>query len=430
MKLLITSDLHIGARPSVFSKEKAAEFSASKMLEKLVEFAIVQQVDALLFAGDLIDEESKYFEAICSLEAAFYKLSVHGIEIFTTAGNHDYDVLPKIAKNNSKYLHVLGEKGVWERSTFKRNNITLQILGWSFPEKYYPHSPIISFPKNLEQTGLEQTSLNQTGVMQTSLQNAIKIALVHGDLTGDKNYAPIKKEELRGLDVDLWIIGHYHRGEHMGNLLLPGSPQGMDFGSGEIGLHGPWIAEIKDGKIDLMQIQISPILFDELHFQMDEFQDENLFKESLFHALMQKSYELKNKCENLEVIVWRIWVRGKTSLKLELLEKAVEELKGEAISLRGFEILISEIFFCTQNAIDINMLAEDDNLLGVLATLLKDDTLLEQAAEELSKKLQSAQKTPLFSPLVSTITQEECKNLLKESANRILEKLLEQKNEV
>ena len=52
MKLLVTADLHIGRRCSKLPADVARDHAPVEMWRRIVDFAIEEQVDALLIAGD------------------------------------------------------------------------------------------------------------------------------------------------------------------------------------------------------------------------------------------------------------------------------------------------------------------------------------------------------------------------------------------
>ncbi|HYW95118.1 MAG TPA: metallophosphoesterase, partial [Bacteroidales bacterium] len=100
MKILATSDLHLGKRSSevpLTEKESSTRYT----WEQIVDGCLNQAVDVVLLAGDIVDRDNRFFEAVGPLQAGLEKLDRAGITVIITAGNHDYDVLPAITGNNS-----------------------------------------------------------------------------------------------------------------------------------------------------------------------------------------------------------------------------------------------------------------------------------------------------------------------------------------
>ena len=93
IKILATSDLHLGRKSSeVPSSEK--ESSTRFTWENMVEWCIHHNTDVMLLAGDIVDRDNRFFEAIGPLQAGFEKLERAGVSVFIITGNHDHDVFP------------------------------------------------------------------------------------------------------------------------------------------------------------------------------------------------------------------------------------------------------------------------------------------------------------------------------------------------
>ncbi len=86
MKFLHTSDWHIGRQfhhVSLLEDQRHA-------LQQLVAYALAEQVDAVLIAGDLYDRAIPPVEAINLVDETLHTLSIeHNIPVILIAGNHD-----------------------------------------------------------------------------------------------------------------------------------------------------------------------------------------------------------------------------------------------------------------------------------------------------------------------------------------------------
>ena len=98
MKLLVTADLHIGRRCSKLPEAVADERSPVKMWRKIIEFAIEEQVDALLIAGDIVDHDRGFYEALNAIEGGIKRLDSAGIRCIAVAGNHDVEVMKRLRR--------------------------------------------------------------------------------------------------------------------------------------------------------------------------------------------------------------------------------------------------------------------------------------------------------------------------------------------
>ena len=85
MKLLHVSDLHIGKRLNGVSLIDDQRF----ILERIVEIARDEGVDAILMAGDLYDKASPSAEAVTVFDSFLTAVAAAGIRVLGIPGNHD-----------------------------------------------------------------------------------------------------------------------------------------------------------------------------------------------------------------------------------------------------------------------------------------------------------------------------------------------------
>ena len=98
VRILCTGDIHLGRRPSrVPEGLDARALGPARAWEALVEKAIELPVDAAALTGDIVDESNKLYEAYSVLQKGVERLLEAGIAVFAVAGNHDYNVLPRLA---------------------------------------------------------------------------------------------------------------------------------------------------------------------------------------------------------------------------------------------------------------------------------------------------------------------------------------------
>src|SRR3954469_17173730 len=94
VRVLATGDIHIG-RCSTKTDEPG--WPCAQAWDDLVRLAIDERVDLVALSGDIVDRENRYYEAIGPLERGLRALAKEGIPVFAVSGNHDHDVLPRVA---------------------------------------------------------------------------------------------------------------------------------------------------------------------------------------------------------------------------------------------------------------------------------------------------------------------------------------------
>ncbi len=111
--ILCTGDLHLGRHPSrIPERLDGPAFSPKAVWRETVQQAIDCDVDAVVVTGDVADRENRYFEAYGAFERGAVRLDKAEIPTTTIAGNHDFDVLPRIVRDlDLDNLHLLGENG-------------------------------------------------------------------------------------------------------------------------------------------------------------------------------------------------------------------------------------------------------------------------------------------------------------------------------
>ena len=225
MKLLLSADLHLGRKSSRVGERSS--HTAIACWDRMVTYAIEQNVNAVLLAGDVVEQRNKRFESYGPLNAGVLRLSAAGITTIAVSGNHDFDVLPPLVDSiDADMFFLLGRNG-WESRVFTFGDQRLQIDGWSFPDKRVSINPLDSYSTEDNDVDLH-------------------LGMVHGDLdASNSKYAPITAESLSKTKVSGWLLGHIHKPE-LRNAdqpwsLYPGSPQAFD--PGEAGIHGVWLLD-------------------------------------------------------------------------------------------------------------------------------------------------------------------------------------------
>ncbi len=270
--ILAIGDVHLGTRcsgvPDVVSSWgiDPKELTPAAALKRSTDFAIDKKVDAVLFAGDVVESTNARFEAMPPLEECINRLQAAGIEVFAVAGNHDVEALPRLASLLEGFT-LLGAGGKWESRTVTKNNVPVaEIIGWSFGERFVRQSPVAQ----LLSEPLEPVS---SGVP--------RIGLLHADLDASGgHYAPIRQVELNDTGYDAWLLGHIHK-PSIDSLSAPvdsapsgylGSLVGLD--PSETGPHGPWLLRVRDGGgLHLEHIPLAPLRWEPVCVSVEGLED-------------------------------------------------------------------------------------------------------------------------------------------------------------
>ncbi|MGH2560494.1 MAG: metallophosphoesterase family protein [Thermomicrobiales bacterium] len=360
MRVLCTGDIHIGRRASRIPPAlDGRHFSCASAWEAVVNAAIEHDVDLVAVSGDVVDRENRFFEAYGPLENGLRRLAAAGIAVFAVTGNHDFDVLPRLAESTAgNGLRLLGRGGRWETETVRRNGRpALHILGWSFPQEHVGSHPLADLP-----------TLPTDGVPI--------LAMLHADLDQpDSRYCPVPLAELRRHDAGLWLLGHIHVPRLFEGdgppVLYPGSPLAMD--PGETGVHGVWIVELTTGGVVAPRlVPVSPVRYVEVSLDLTGVADKQAFDLKLAECLRTTLHDelARPDCGPLECLSCRITLTGHTPVH-RLLPGWVRTAPDDLMPAAGrATACIDTIEIATRPAIDLQRIATVTDPPGEIARLL------------------------------------------------------------
>ncbi len=267
--LLAIGDVHLGTRPSSLPQDLAnsgvdpRDLTPEAALVAAIDLAIEEEVDAVLFAGDVVESTNARFEALRPLEAAVRRLVEAGIPVLGVVGNHDVEALPRLA-GMIEGFELIGVGGHWQTRVIEKDGRpAAEILGWSFPEAHVRYSPVAELLRN-------PIARTHPGIP--------RIGLLHGELDASGgSYAPFTSSELTQTGADAWLLGHIHKPslpegaghDGSGPCGYLGSLVGRD--PGEMGQHGPWLVRVAaTGEVVPRQLATAPLRWEQFDFQVAE----------------------------------------------------------------------------------------------------------------------------------------------------------------
>jgi len=440
VRILAAADLHIGRRPSHVEPAISKAFSCARAWDSIVRCAIARNVDAVLLAGDVVDAENKYFEALGPFEAGLRQLKAAGIVVVAVAGNHDFDVLPQLADAADGLLHLLGRDGTWQRLLIEtRSGHCLQVVGWSFPASQLSYTPLRDYA--------EADLVLNPGLPV--------IGLLHADLdAGSGCYAPVKRHEFLTTGIPLWVLGHlhapvYHQGSGgLPAFLYPGSAQGMDIGPGERGVRGPWLLELDAaGSIQPQHLPLAALIYDQQQVCIDTAASQPDLRQCFANAVRQCVERWQAQCSTLEVLVLRLQVHGRTVLSPAVVRAVAAELEASATAVAGVQVQVQVQTIALRPVLDLQYLAHENSLSGELARLIQalgtvaadnaeplaepDAELLAELLEQSATRIREVRSAPGFALLpeaaVAAPKREHCRALVLQQAWNLLETLCGQR---
>jgi DNA repair protein SbcD/Mre11 len=401
--ILAIGDIHLGTACSGLPGEISAwgldpkEFSPAAALKLSVDFAIKQKLDAVLFAGDIVESTNARFEAILPLEEGIRKLLAAGIQVVAVAGNHDVEALPRLAALIDGFV-LLGAGGKWEARTITKNHAPIaEVIGWSFGERFVRQSPVaqlLAAPLEIPRSSIP------------------RIGLLHADLDAAGGYyAPIKQSELDNTGFDAWLLGHIHKPSLENLSTLTGARPSGYLGSligldpSETGPHGPWVIRVPNsGQLQLRQVPLAPLRWDYMSVSTDGLENIEDVPDRLLVEAEKFVRQLSDTGFSSRALGLRVHLTGTSPHYAEIAKRiASGEWNALGRVVDGTAVFFNKIIDAMELRLDLVEIAKGDDPAALLAqrllVLQHDDdqstALLEKARAELS----TVAREDLWSPV-------------------------------
>jgi len=218
MKFIHAGDLHLGNPftglaqvPNwLINKMQEATYVA---LQRLVEDALTEQVDFVLFPGDLFNTTTPDVRAQLVLHDALAQLYQAQVPVIVSFGNHDFmadwQAVPQWPAN----VTILPAHIETVKLTTRQNE-RVAISGFSYQTRHIQKNQAQQFPLR-------------------AVDVDYHIGMYHGAL-GDEmggNYAPFTLQDLQSKHYDYWALGHIHQRETLQEqpfIGYSGSLQGLN----------------------------------------------------------------------------------------------------------------------------------------------------------------------------------------------------------
>ena len=358
MKILCSSDIHIGRRPNL-PATISESLTSRYAWDFVVHSALTEEVGLVVLAGDIVERDNRYFEAFTPLKEGVTRLLAEGVTVAAIAGNHDSEVLPRLhaslmdelpAEAAARFI-LLGRKddgqmGGWSRPVDLRiGGQGIRLLGWSFPSLHHQESPFLDVPS----IASELPSLG----------------ILHGELdVRTSDYAPFTSMQLRTSPVERWVLGHIHGPSARDHEpFYCGSP--VPLRSTETGAHGCWILELEGRQWSAPRLVPSPIRVEVLDVQVGKEVVSQAEILQRVHASMKDAVQrFQGENPGLKEIVFRVRLKGECGIPVPQREEGPVAIRGVNASFLG------DFENGTYPDLGLEQLKEEPAVKGMLARLI------------------------------------------------------------
>ncbi len=401
--ILAIGDVHLGTSCSGVPNEISSwgldptELTPAATLKLSVDFAIEQKLDAVLFAGDVVESTNARFEAMQPLEEGIRRLLGAGIQVIAVAGNHDVEALPRLAALMDGFT-LLGAGGRWESRTITKNNAPVaEVIGWSFGERFVRQSPVAE----LLAEPIEKPS-----------SPIPRIGLLHADLDASGgHYAPIRQAELDNTGYDAWLLGHIHKPSLERLAASTGSQPSGYLGSlvgldpSEAGPHGPWLLRVHyDGTLHMEQVPLAPLRWEHVSVSIDGLEHIEDVPDRLLGEAGNFVSQLGESGTAPRALGLRVRLTGTSPQYEEIRQRiAAGEWNGLGRVVDGTAVFFNKIIDAMELPLDLAEIAKGDDPAALMAqrllTLEHEDEQSRALIEKARAELGNFTREDLWSPV-------------------------------
>lgn len=374
MELLCAADLHLGRQPSRVParlRGRLPELGPAAAWRRLVDAAVERGVAAVLLAGDVLDDDTDFYEAFADLRAGVERLLAAGVAVIAVAGNHDVVSLPRLARLLPG-MRLLGAGGEWEVARVSAADAAVNVLGWSFPAGTVEVSPLASLR-----------------LADLDLGPGVSIGLLHADLDQASHYAPVTTAELSRQPVQAWLLGHVHRPHRLdrSGVGYLGSLSAAD--PGEEGPRGAWSVRLSGGALEFEHLDLSPLRYERVAVAVGSLSAVEDLDDLLLGAIDSAVHRCLEESPGLLALGVRLEVRGRSQLAAEVARRlAASDVRSAVYDLGGVACFVHDVALLAEPALDLEALAAGADPLALAARAVLD--LRDPGSDERSRLLAEA----------------------------------------
>ncbi|MCB5952776.1 DNA repair exonuclease [Enterococcus sp. BWT-B8] len=235
MKLLHIADLHMdrsfeGLPDLPEALAEKLRTANRQVLHQLVDAALTNQVDAVIFSGDTFHQSRTSIQTQAYFFEELQRLASEEIHVIISFGNHDYFDPERYWFNFPENVYLFEKEEVETHYFITKQNERVAVSGFSYLQPWIEESKLPEYPAR-------------------SADSDIHIGVYHGDVSmGDQSrYAPFSLGEMKAFGYDYWALGHIHQPQILSAdplIVYPGTPQGHT--KKEQGIQGAGLVTLGD----------------------------------------------------------------------------------------------------------------------------------------------------------------------------------------
>ena len=323
LRILHTADLHMDSPFEGLGASKASVRRGEQrdLLGRIAALAAAEQVDLVLFSGDLLDSDNTFYETGEELIRALRQIRV---PVFIAPGNHDFysERSPYARLKLPENIHIFSEN---EIRCVDLSELGFRVYGAAFTD--HRSGPLLR------------------GFRAERQEGVYNILCLHGEVgVRDSVYNPISEDELSRSGLDYAALGHVHKASGLclaGSTWYswPGCPEGRGFDeTGEKTLN---LIELEGGNCTLRPLSVASRRYETMEVDISETEPLLAVHTLLPDETVRDVYrivlkgetdvppDLNRLYENLSEFFFELQLRDETRLRQSVWDRSGED------SLRG-----------------------------------------------------------------------------------------------
>ena len=414
MRFIHAADLHIDSPLRGLDRYDGAPVerlrtATRSAFERLVDRALGERVDFVLFAGDIYDCDWQDFHTGLFFREQLVRLGRAGIRVFIVQGNHDAQGVISKQLVLPQNVTVFSARTA---QTIRIDDLSVAIHGRSFPERAVDEDLVPSYP--------------------SPVPGFFNIGMLHTSLTGragHDTYAPTDLPTLIHKGYDYWALGHVHAREVLAErprIVFPGNLQGRH--AKETGAKGCELVTVEGGRIESEFLALDVVRWSQLAVPLDGLQRLDALGDAFRQALEPLLAGAKDRLHAV-----RVTLTGATELhRLEANQPGTlaAAMHAAAQDVGEAEIWIEQVRLDLSAPLDRARTAQRQDAVGELVRLVDsivndEAELLRLAQAELGELLGSMPQEVAAGDVPKLEDPSELKSLMMDAEATVLARLTE-----
>ncbi len=377
MKFLHAADIHLdspmrGLAAYEGAPQHAMRSATRRAFENLVQFAMDEQVDFVLVAGDLYDGDWQDYNTGLFFASQMARLSSSEIPVFLIAGNHDAaSVLTKQLRLPANCVQLSTRMP----ETKVREDLGVAIHGQGFATRAVIENLSSAYPDPVD--------------------GVLNIGMLHTNADGQPghdNYAPCKVAELADHGYQYWALGHIHQREVLKDdpwIVFPGNVQGRSIR--ETGGKGATLVTYEDAAV----VSVEHRDLDVARWAVCQIDAASAVTIDDVLAMSDEALSAAVDAADGRLLAARVVISGSCEAHAAITadpELLVNEVRAQALNLGTDRVWVEKVKVRTHSPVDLEQVRLREDAIGELLRSihdLGDDDLAELAGHftDLSSKL-------------------------------------------